>query len=163
MRIYLIGLPGCGKTTIAKVLSEKLNYKYVDMDVAIEARENKAINAIFKENGEPYFRQLEAKLLVDLAKIDDVVIACGGGVVENNLKFAFKGLVIFLKVDLDVLEKRLANDETRPLLKRNSIYQLALRRNELYTAISDITIDNNGVEETVNKILEAIQNENINS
>ena len=69
----------------------------------------------------------------------------------------FKGIVVYLKTDLDVLEKRLANDETRPLLKRNNIYELAKQRNSLYEALADIIIYNNDITETVNLILEGLK------
>ncbi len=157
MRIYLIGLPGVGKTTIAKVLSERLKWQYIDLDVAIEARENMQISEIFTLKGEPYFREKETKLLNELSEVPNLIISCGGGIVLNNTKNQFKGAVVYLKTDLDVLEKRLANDETRPLLKRNNIYELAKQRNSLYEALADIIIYNNDITETVNLILEGLK------
>ncbi len=163
MRIFIIGLPGCGKTTVAKVLATKMNYKFIDMDKAIEARTGKTINDIFKDDGETYFRKIETKVLESVNSLENVVIACGGGICENNSKSSFKGKVIFLKVDLKILEARLLNDNTRPLLKKNSIYQLAEKRNNLYQAIADITLTNNeGLEETVDNIIEVL-NEDINN
>lgn len=162
MRIYFIGLPGSGKSTVAKLLSNKLNYKFIDMDKAIEARCNKTINDIFKDDGEVYFRNVESKVLNDLNNISNVVIACGGGIVEKNPKSNFKGLVIFLTTPLEIIEERLANDSTRPLMKNNSIYELAKKRNKLYEDISDITIKNLNLEETVDLILEKIKNEDFN-
>lgn len=163
MRIFIIGLPGCGKTTIAKVLATRMNYKFIDMDKAIEARTGKTINDIFKDDGETYFRKIETKVLESVNSLENVVIACGGGICENNSKSSFKGKVIFLKVDLQILEARLLNDNTRPLLKKNSIYQLAEKRNNLYQAIADITLTNNeGLEETVDNIIEVL-NEDINN
>ncbi len=163
MRIFIIGLPGCGKTTIAKVLATRMNYKFIDMDKAIEARTGKTINDIFKDDGEAYFRKIETEVLESVNSLENVVIACGGGICENNSKSSFKGKVIFLKVDLQILEARLLNDNTRPLLKKNSIYQLAEKRNNLYQTIADITLTNNeGLEETVNNIIEVL-NENIDN
>ena len=163
MRIFIIGLPGCGKTTVAKVLAAKMNYKFIDMDKAIEARTGKTINDIFKDDGETYFRKIETEVLESVNSLENVVIACGGGICENNSKSSFKGKVIFLKVDLKILEARLLNDNTRPLLKKNSIYQLAEKRNNLYQAIADITLTNNeGLEETVDNIIEVL-NEDINN
>lgn len=163
MRIFIIGLPGCGKTTIAKVLATRMNYKFIDMDKAIEARTGKTINDIFKDDGETYFRKIETEVLESVNSLENVVIACGGGICENNSKSSFKGKVIFLKVDLQILEARLLNDNTRPLLKKNSIYQLAEKRNNLYQTIADITLTNNeGLEETVNNIIEVL-NENIDN
>lgn len=162
MRIFIIGLPGCGKTTIAKLLANRLHYKFIDIDTAIEAKENMTINEIFKNKGESYFRIIEAQTLNDLNQIEDVVIACGGGICENNSKSSFKGITIFLKVDVKVLERRLANDTTRPLLKTNSIYQLAIKRNDKYANLADLTIENTNIDTTVETIIEVL-NENFSN
>ena len=162
MRIFIIGLPGCGKTTIAKLLANRLHYKFIDIDTAIEAKENMTINQIFKNKGESYFRTIEAQTLNDLNQIEDVVIACGGGICENNSKSSFKGITIFLKVDVKVLERRLANDTTRPLLKTNSIYQLAIKRNDKYANLADLTIENTNIDTTVETIIEVL-NENFSN
>lgn len=162
MRIFIIGLPGCGKTTIAKLLANRLHYKFIDIDTAIEAKENMTINEIFKNKGESYFRTIEAQTLNDLNQIEDVVIACGGGICENNSKSSFKGITIFLKVDVKVLDRRLANDTTRPLLKTNSIYQLAIKRNDKYANLADLTIENTNIDTTVETIIEVL-NENFSN
>lgn len=162
MRIFIIGLPGCGKTTIAKLLANRLHYKFIDIDTAIEAKENMTINEIFKNKDESYFRTIEAQTLNDLNQIEDVVIACGGGICENNSKSSFKGITIFLKVDVKVLERRLANDTTRPLLKTNSIYQLAIKRNDKYANLADLTIENTNIDTTVETIIEVL-NENFSN
>ena len=162
MRIFIIGLPGCGKTTIAKLLANRLHYKFIDIDTAIEAKENMTINEIFKNKGESYFRTIETQTLNDLNQIEDVVIACGGGICENNSKSSFKGITIFLKVDVKVLERRLANDTTRPLLKTNSIYQLAIKRNDKYANLADLTIENTNIDTTVETIIEVL-NENFSN
>ena len=80
MRIYLIGLPGVGKTTIAKVLSERLKWQYIDLDVAIEARENMQISEIFTLKGEAYFREKETKILNELSEVPNLIISCGGSI-----------------------------------------------------------------------------------
>ena len=162
MRIFIIGLPGCGKTTIAKLLANRLHYKFIDIDTAIEAKENMTIKKIFKNKGESYFRTIEAQTLNDLNQIEDVVIACGGGICENNSISSFKGITIFLKVDVKVLERRLANDTTRPLLKTNSIYQLAIKRNDKYANLADLTIENTNIDTTVETIIEVL-NENFSN
>ncbi len=157
MRIFLIGLPGCGKSTVAQILAEKLNYKFIDMDQAIIARVGKSISDIFKDDGETYFRDIESKVLADLNEVDNIVIACGGGICEYNPRNLFKGLVIFLKVDVSILEERLRNDDTRPLLKSNSVYQLAQKRNNTYETYSDITIDNYDIDETIDTLIDKIK------
>ena len=107
MRIYLIGLPGVGKTTIAKVLSERLKWQYIDLDVAIEARENMQISEIFTLKGEPYFREKETNLLNELSEVPNLIISCGGGIVlnntnlENGVKVAEKLRKIIEKMSFD--------------------------------------------------------------
>ena len=78
MRIYLIGMPGCGKSTLGKKLSEKLNYEFIDMDNYIEKNACMFIDEIFDSYGEDYFRQLETNTLHEFLSLDNVVIATGG-------------------------------------------------------------------------------------
>src|SRR5947209_3837687 len=84
--IFLIGYRGSGKTSVARVLAERLGWDWVDADQAIEKREGRSIRAIFASDGEESFRDLESMLLVELFLQKPLVVATGGGVVlrENN-------------------------------------------------------------------------------
>lgn len=117
--IILTGFMGTGKSTIGQLLADKLARPFVDMDVLIEQREGRTISRIFAEEGEPYFRQVEAGLCRELAGRSGLVIATGGGalVVEQNLRvMARSGLVICLDCDPAVLWQRIGRSTDRPML-----------------------------------------------
>ena len=104
MRIYLIGMPGSGKSTLGKRLSEELNYEYIDMDNYIEKKACMFVDEIFSRYGEEYFRELEKNTLKDFLSLDNVVIATGGGVIKNkNNKELMDGKCIYLYVKPEIL------------------------------------------------------------
>jgi shikimate kinase len=124
MKIYLIGLPGCGKSTLGRQLSKKLNIPFIDLDTAIEQREGKAVKEIFKQKGEDYFRMVESETLKRLSDgVADFVMATGGGapVFFDNMEFMNSyGQTLFLDVPARVITERILNadKEERPLLAR---------------------------------------------
>lgn len=160
MNIFIIGMPGSGKTTIAKHLAKALNYEFVDLDGLIEKEALMFIEEIFEKHGEKTFRQLETKALESINS-DDTVISCGGGIVtvkENKAKM--QGLKIYLDTDLDVIKERLENDYQRPLLKQTTLEQLFDKRYLKYQDFADIVINNNyDVEQTVKVILNYLKKE----
>ena len=86
--ITLIGLPGCGKTTVGNLLSDKLNYKFIDMDYYIEENEGKTIVELFK-NGEDYFRNIETETCRELGQKEKTIISSGGGVVKRSINIEY--------------------------------------------------------------------------
>jgi shikimate kinase len=120
-RIFVVGMPGSGKTTEGKKLASKLAWQFVDLDKKIEQEVGSDIPNIFAEKGEPFFRELEQKLLLELAQIDNVVIACGGGTVafHNNMQWIKKsGFSIYLRAEPKLLLSRiLASKSKRPLFE----------------------------------------------
>ena len=155
--IVLIGMPGCGKTTIGKILSEKLEVKFIDVDQYIEQKSGKAIPELFKIS-EEYFRRLESEAVHDLREEKASIIATGGGVVKNYLnmkKLKENGVIIFI----DRCVENIAEDvevSKRPLLKDgvNRLYELFNERYELYKKYCDFDVINNrSIEEVVEKIL----------
>ncbi|PWJ44104.1 shikimate kinase [Sediminitomix flava] len=118
-RIYLVGMPGCGKSTLGKALAEKLNYTFVDLDTEIENVENRTIPQIFETEGEDYFRKVEQKVLHDNL-VDNAVIATGGGApcFFDNMDFIKNnGISIFIDADIEQLAERVLSQKgTRPLL-----------------------------------------------
>ncbi|TMM53445.1 shikimate kinase [Maribacter algarum] len=122
MQIVLLGYMGSGKTTIGKILADKLNVKCLDLDQYIEGAEGKDISSLFKEKGEIYFRKKEAESLREvLSTKDDFVLSIGGGTpcYANNMSAIFDMTEngIYLKVGLDELVKRLSKEKTkRPLI-----------------------------------------------
>ena len=85
--LYLLGFMGTGKTSVGRLLSQRLSWKFLDLDDLIEEREGLKIAEIFSQKGEPYFRDLETKILKEVAQKSKLIVACGGGVVlkEENL------------------------------------------------------------------------------
>lgn len=122
MTIFLIGMPGSGKSTIGKQLAEKLQIPFFDTDEIISSLEEMSISEIFNTYGELHFRKLEADLITNW-KLHNAVIATGGGLPCNDELMSHLnnlGLTIWLKVSTAALEQRLeAEIETRPLLNQD--------------------------------------------
>lgn len=158
MNIYLIGMPGSGKTTIGKKLAEVMNYHYIDLDEYIEQKACLFISEIFQMYGEKYFRDLETNMLKELSELDNIVVACGGGIVVNKKnKALMKGLVLFLTAPLAELERRTkGTEDIRPLLNEKTIYDLYEERKDKYAFFSDIDIDTTKMD--VTSIIEVINN-----
>ncbi|WP_457626582.1 shikimate kinase [Persephonella sp.] len=119
--IYLVGFMGSGKSTVGKILAEKLNMRFVDVDEIIEKEEGRKIPEIFKEKGEEYFRELERKALERLSKEEDLVVSTGGGLGadrENMEKMKKSGLVVWLDVSFEEILRRCRGDTDRPLLNQ---------------------------------------------
>jgi shikimate kinase len=120
MKIYLVGMPGSGKTTLGKLLAEKLHLEFIDLDKEIEFREGLSIPEIFSTKGEDYFRLSESTTLNDFAaRPGDFIISTGGGApcFYNGMKtMNTTGLTIFLDVEIIELARRMARTD-RPLLK----------------------------------------------
>ena len=155
--IVLIGMPGCGKTTVGKVLAKRLGYKFCDMDSYIQEISKKTIKELF-ENGEENFRDWETKACEELSKCRNTIIASGGGVVkrEKNIEILKKSCTI-LFIDRPV--ERIINDvdiNSRPLLKdgKERLYNLYDERYELYKKAADIQILNKGyLRDTIDIII----------
>lgn len=118
--IVLTGFMGCGKTTIGKIISEKLDVEFIDTDSEIIKEFKLPIEKIFELYGEQKFREIEAEVIKRVSEVEDVVISTGGGVVLNpvnieNLKK--NGVIYFIYASPEKILKRLENDNSRPLLK----------------------------------------------
>ena len=158
MRIYLIGMMGSGKSTLGKELANRLGYKFIDMDHYIEEKCCKFIDEIFRDYGEEWFRAFETNTLKEFLKMDDVIIATGGGVIKNKKhKKLMDGKCIYLSVPVEVLEERLAFDDTRPLLKTRSVRSILEERIPLYEYFSDLTVENIDMNQAIDKIMEALK------
>lgn len=140
--IALLGFMGTGKSTVARLLAQRLGRRVIEMDAIIEQRAGKPISAIFAEDGEPHFRSLERALIQELASQRGLIISCGGGVVLNpaNVRDLEKGgLVVCLTAEPRVVLQRVAAANHRPLLeggdKERKILELLASRRALYAAL----------------------------
>lgn len=151
--IVLIGMPGCGKSTIGRILAEKTGKKFIDTDGEIVHATGKTIPSIFAENGEAAFRQLESKVLSEFGKRSGLIIATGGGCVTRPENYALlhqNGVIYWLQRDLTLLP-----EDGRPLSQKMGIENLFAIREPLYHRFADRFINNNGsIENTVSAILE---------
>jgi shikimate kinase len=122
MKIFLIGMPASGKTTLGKALADRLDHLFIDLDVEIEKKENCSIKDLFAQRGEPYFRQVEASLLREVSMSHrSFVMATGGGTpcFYEGIEFMNSvGVTVFLDVSVDELSVRLNRHQAayRPLL-----------------------------------------------
>lgn len=154
--IVLIGMPGCGKTTIGKLLAEKNGKTFADADETVIEMAGKDIPSIFAREGEEAFRDWETRALIRLGKKSGQVIATGGGCVTQLRNYPFlhqNSTIVWLQRDPDQLPK-----DGRPLSQKNDLSKLFRKRKPLYNAFADIVIDNNGSPEaTVQAILKAME------
>lgn len=152
MNLFLIGYRGTGKTTVARRLAGRLGREWVDADVELELRAGKSIAAIFADDGEPAFRDLESRVLTELAAREGLVIATGGGVVmreENRRALAGGGKVVWLRASPAAILERLAADQTtaarRPQLTTSGgekeVLELLALRTPWYRACANLAID----------------------
>ncbi|MBW4553460.1 MAG: shikimate kinase [Aphanocapsa sp. GSE-SYN-MK-11-07L] len=110
---------GTGKSTVGRLLSQELGYRFFDTDAVIEQAAGQSVSELFASHGEATFRQLETQVLAELSAYTDLIIATGGGIVlkRDNWSYLHQGIVVWLDVPVQELHKRLQQDCTRPLLQ----------------------------------------------
>lgn len=162
--IVLIGMMGSGKTTIGKLLGEKLTLRSIDIDVIIEQNEKKTVSEIFQNEGEKYFRNIERETIEKNFTNKDLIISLGGGAFEDQLTQELllkNSTVIYLKTSPNVILERIKNNTNRPLLKNQmtveKIQSIILQRQKNYE-LANITIltDNKNTDKIVEEILGVI-------
>ncbi len=149
--IYLVGMPGAGKTTVGRQLARRMQRTFVDADQEIEARTGVRIPLIFDIEGEQGFRDRESKVLAELGCQSELIVATGGGAVlrpENRLALKEGGIVVYLHATPRLLFERTRLDHNRPLLQvadpMKKIEELFAARDPLYREVADITINSLG-------------------
>ena len=157
IKICIIGMPGSGKSTIGRILSKKLNYKFFDTDQNIEDETKTKIKDIFTHKGEAYFRELETRVLSKLIKINKVIISTGGGIILKNKNILNKCLNIYLQCDENELIKRASRKKDRPLLLidiKKNMKKLFNERKDIYNGLADLKINTKSdIQKTVTEIL----------
>jgi len=153
--IALIGMPGCGKSTVAAALGARLGMPVLEADEAVERAAGKPIPTIFAEEGEAGFRARETAVLRELGKRSGAILSTGGGCVtraENYPLLHQNSRIVLLRRSLDRLPK-----EGRPLSQQNDLRALYEQRRAQYARFADFAVDNDGsVEETVERIAAAL-------
>lgn len=163
MTIFLCGFMGCGKTTVGKLAAKRLGCSFCDTDDMIVEDQQMSIPEIFAQKGEPYFREVEARIVKSVCG-KSAVVACGGGAMlnpESAKAAAEAGAVIFLDVDFETCYDRICGDSNRPIAASSSKEELRERfnaRRSIYLEHSTIHIDREGSPiETVELIAEAVK------
>lgn len=154
--IILIGMPGCGKTSVGQQLAQKLGKKFVDADESLEARVCRKITDIIPNDGEAAFREMESETLAELGKQSGLVIATGGGCVTQPQNYPLlhqNGTIFWLKRELDKLPT-----DGRPLSQKGTLGQMYEARMPLYLRFADAAISNDGsITETTSAICRKLE------
>lgn len=170
MIVTLIGSRGCGKSSVGRMLADRIGWNYADADVELETRAGKSIRQIFAEDGETAFRDLEEEMVALLLERDSLVLAAGGGAVmrdatRNRIESA--GPVIWLTASPETLYARIHTDDTtsgrRPDLTDEGglaeVRKLLSRREPVYRATADIIIntEHKSVEQITDEVHEQLR------
>ncbi|MBD5151111.1 MAG: shikimate kinase [Oscillibacter sp.] len=154
--VVLIGMPGCGKSTIGRILAQRLGKKRLDLDQLIEYEARMPIRKIFFRQGEEVFRDMESGIAQEVGAQTGCVISTGGGVVtrqENYAPLHQNGVIVHITRDLDLLPK-----DGRPVSQSTDLHELWARRQPMYQAFADVTVCNDGTpEETAEQIIKELE------
>lgn len=170
MNLVITGFMGTGKSKIGQLLSQKLNFKFIDTDELIVKREKMSINEIFAKKGEKYFRDIETEIIKEVAREDNCVIATGGGAVlkkENIDALRKNGKIINLTAQIPIILQRTSDNNERPLLnvsQREQKMSELLNQREQYYQNCDLRIDTSELspQEVCEKIIEWLNENNKN-
>lgn len=154
--IVLVGMPGCGKSSVGKMLASSLKRDFFDVDEEVTKEVGKTPSEIIKAQGESAFRQIESQVLLKLCRLSGVVIACGGGSVissQNRKVIKSNGISVYIKRDLDKLCA-----DNRPLSHTKGVQKLFEERRAYYEQ-ADISVENqNSISNTVEEIIDKYEN-----
>ncbi len=170
MNIVLIGFRGTGKSTVGKLLAKRLKRNFIDTDEYIESTTGKTIKDIFEKEGKESFRKTEVETIARLSKMDNKIIAAGGGVVlkdENVKNLKSNGFLILLEATPEIIYNRLTQDEKttqqRPSLTNKNLFDeikhLIDKRQQFYENAASYTINTSYVscEDIVEEIITTIE------
>jgi shikimate kinase len=146
--VYLVGMPGAGKSVVGEELAGRLGVPFIDLDREIEREAGRTVAEIFSSEGEAAFRALEAAALVKASMEDPAVVACGGGVVlepANRITLRNTGTAVFLDVPLEQLRERVRPAAERPLIHaEGDLERLLEAREPLYREFAAHVVDGGG-------------------
>jgi shikimate kinase len=160
-KIYLVGFMAAGKTTVARILAERLGWRAEDIDELIEARERRTVAEIFARSGESYFRSIEREILRLLLPLRHCVVATGGGTFmdpENRAAIVMDGVSVWLDVPLEELVARMPADGRRPLAADRAQMERLFAARQVAYANAQLRVDARGAhpETIAERILEAV-------
>lgn len=167
--IFLIGYMGSGKTTLGRALAKELGWEFIDLDQYIEGRYRSKVKDIFAAHGEDGFRDIERRMLHEVAEFEDVVIACGGGTpcyFDNMEHMGARGVTVYLTVPVERLALRLSlpgANAKRPLIAGKSEAELlefirtALAQREPYYSRAQIIFCSEHIETAADTALTAVE------
>ncbi len=171
---------GSGKSTVGRLLAEKLSYEFVDSDHVIENKTGVDIPMIFDIEGEEGFRRREKAVIDEFSQLPETVLATGGGAIldeDNRKNLRSRGLTVYLKSSVDTLVQRTKHDKNRPLLQNNNrkevLTEILKQRESLYLDVANLVIEtaHSSIYKVVKKIIDKLDhpdqlrenNEKINS
>lgn len=149
--IFLIGFMGCGKSTIAEMLAQKLGAECIEMDEQIVEEQGMPITEIFERGGEEYFREIETDLIRRLCAQKNMIVSCGGGAVlreENRRLMKETGVIVWLTAEPETIFARVKHSKNRPVLNGHMniayITELMEQRQSCYEEAADFSVKTDG-------------------
>lgn len=144
--VYLVGMPGAGKTTVGPLAATRMGARFVDLDAVIEAGCGRTIEDVYADGGESAFRDLEVAAVASVVDTEDSVVACGGGVVlrpENRRRLHASGRVVWLQVPVEVLDARTRDHPRgRPIVTMmETLAPVEEVRRPLYAEVATLILD----------------------
>ncbi len=152
LNIALIGMPGCGKTSVGRAVSERIGRQQYDIDTMIADRIGMSIPEFFSRNGEEAFRQIETEIMAEVCKKTGIVISTGGGAVTRKVNYNIlkqNAMIVLLNRPLDQLEV-----DGRPLSLSRSVEVLYKERKDLYAVFADVSVNCTTIDDTAEDIIE---------
>ena len=143
-RVVLVGFMGSGKSAVGRILARRLGYRFEDMDRRIEERAGRTIAEIFRDEGEEAFRRIEREEALAVARLEDRVVASGGGAfaqAETRAILQSGAITVWLRCDLERILARVPRDGSRPLAGNRDIMRALLAEREPWYRMADVAVD----------------------
>ncbi len=161
--IILVGMPGCGKSTLGVILAKKINYGYIDSDSVIVALQGKLLPNLIEELGNEAFLDLEARVISSITAQRCVISTGGSAIYREDVikKMKENGVVIYLKISFEEVEKRLGDLKERGVVLKKgfTLRDLYKERDPLYEKSADIVVelDGSSIEKNAEKLIREVK------